>query len=114
VQQLYARLNDDPDPLHADYTPAVHELIRVGRPAIAQALDLIVSGDWYTRLRAERVLEGVTLVEHGFVFGQGWSRPGGEAEWRRFWARLGNLDFEAPLDKRAASVALWRAWLSGT
>src|SRR5215210_2755978 len=77
VQALYARLNDDPDLLHADYTPAVHKLIRVGRPALPRAVDLMLTGDEDTRMRAQRVLEGVTSVEHGFVFGQGWTRPDG-------------------------------------
>jgi hypothetical protein len=63
-------------------------------------------------MRAQRVLKGVTLREHGFVFGQGWTRPDGEAEWRRFWARLGGLDYKTTKEERAASLAKWRAWLA--
>jgi hypothetical protein len=112
IHQLYAQLNLNPDIAHSDYTPAVHELIRVGRPAVPRGLELMLSEDEDTRLRAQRVLEGVTLVEHGFVFGQGWTRQDGEANFRRFWARLGELNYRAPPDKRAASVELWRAWLA--
>jgi hypothetical protein len=112
VAALCARLENDPDLLHNDYTPAVHELISIGRPAIPPALDLMLADNEDTRMHAQRVLEGVTARELGFVFGEGWKRPDGASEWRRFWARLGGLSYKAPPDQRAASVGLWRAWLA--
>lgn len=106
MQELYARLNDDPDLLHADYTPSVHDLIRAGRPALPRALDLMQSDDRATRVRAQRVLEGVTLREYGFVQGEGWKPPDGEAEWRWFWARLGDLRYDGP---RTRGRPAWRS-----
>jgi hypothetical protein len=113
VKTLLARINDDPDILHADYTPAVHELVQVGEPALAPTLELMLSDDRHTRMRAQRVLEGVTLVQHGFVFGQGWKEDQGEKRHRKFWSELGKLDYDAPPDKRAAGVAMWKKWLAG-
>lgn len=112
VAELFARLDENPDILHADYTPAVHELIAIGRPTIAPALDLMLSDNEFTRMHAQRVIEGVTLREHRFVFGQGWTRPTGAAEWKQFWTRLGDLNDRASAEARRASVAKWRVWLS--
>jgi hypothetical protein len=112
VAALFARLNDDPDHLHSDYTPAVHELIRVGRPAIPPALDLMLSEHRSTRLRAQRVLEGVVLIEHGFVFGHGWTRPDGEDAFRAFWKRLGDLGWDDSTEARRDSIDKWRVWLA--
>lgn len=112
VRELCDRINEDPDLLHFDYTPAVHELIDIGAPAIPPALDLMLSEDSDTRLRAERFLEGVTLKEHGFVFGQGWKKPSSEGDWRQFWKRLGSIDYKASREERVASISLWRAWLA--
>jgi len=112
VKELCGRINDNPDMLRFDYTPAVHGLIEIGAPAISPALDLMLSDDQDTRLRAERVLEGVTLQDHGFVFGQGWKKPEGEEEWRQFWKHLGSMHYKASRQDRIASIALWRAWLA--
>jgi hypothetical protein len=112
VAALYARLNDNPDLLHFDYTPAVHELIAIGRPAIAPALDLMLSENATTRLHAVTVLEGVTMREHGWVPGQEWARPGGLEAWHQFWQRLGNLSDTGTKEERSASIAKWRDWLA--
>ena len=113
VKTLLARINDDHDILHADYTPAVRELRKIGEPALAPTLELMLSEDLHTRMRAQRVLEGVTMAQHGFVVGQGWKEDGGEERFRKFWFELGDLDYDAPSEKRAASVALWKKWLAG-
>ncbi len=108
------RLDQNPDLLHVDYTPVVHRLIEIGAPALAPALDLMISADEMTRLRAQRVIEGVILVERGFVFGSGWSRGdarANDAAFREFWHTLGNLQYERPLDERRHAVELWREWL---
>ena len=112
VKTLLARIDDDPDPLHIDFTPTVHELINVGVPAILPTLDLMLSDDNLTRMRAQRVIEGVMGVEYGFVSGQGWKKVGGEEQWRKQWAELGDLDYQASSEKRLASVTLWKSWLA--
>jgi len=112
IDRLARMINADPDKLHSDYTPAVHRLIEIGDSALQSALDLVLSDDEMTRLRAQRVLEGVTMRMHGFQFGQGWASAQGSADWERLWNSLGDLDYKAPLESRLQSVKWWREWLS--
>jgi hypothetical protein len=111
LEDLVRTINDDPDILRADYTPSVDKLIKVGEPAIPRVIDLMLSEHEDTRLRAQRVLEGVTLRQHGFVVGQGWKDDKGRERWRTLWRQLGDLDWKAPSDDRERAVKLWRAWL---
>lgn len=112
VDELVKHLNESPDKLHGDYTPASMQLIGLGEPAIGAVLQLMLSPDAETRLRAQRVLEGITMRTHGFAAGQGWTDPDGEARWRGFWRGLGDLDWEASLEDRRRSVAVWQSWLA--
>ena len=66
-----------------------------------------------TTSRTQRVIEGVVLGRHGFEFGRGWAVDGGERRYRAFWSAMGDLDWDAPAEARAASVARWRGWLAG-
>lgn len=70
VKSLISRINDNPDKLHIDLTPAVGQPRRIGKPALLPCLELMLTDDVYTRLRAQRVIEGVVMIQHGFVFGQ--------------------------------------------
>lgn len=65
-----------------------------------------------TRMHAERVIAGVTETQYGFVRGQGWKNREREADWLSFWNDLGDLDCDASLEQRRASVALWEKWLA--
>lgn len=88
VQEALARLDDDnPNTLHADYTPAVWELIDIGEPAIEPTLPYLLSENWETRLHADRVISGAMARMYGFIHGRGWSRPDGERKFRRFYLR---------------------------
>ena len=111
IDALVARINDKPDVLHSDYTPAVHELIEIGERAFPRVLPLMESDDVKTRLRALRVLEVGTLKMYGFSPGHGWERVDGEQRWRVFWRSLGDLRHDASLSSRRRSVRLWREWI---
>jgi hypothetical protein len=115
LDELVRTINDKPDVLHSDHTPAGDRLIKFGTPAIPRMLDLMLSDDESTRLRAQRVLEGITLEKHGFVFGRGW--PSGDshkedARFRAFWKSLGDLDWQASRTDRERAVKLWREWVA--
>lgn len=112
IERLARNINEGPDKLHGDYTPAVHGLIEIGEPALPAALDLMLSDDRDTRQRAQRVVEGVTMRAHGFRAGRGWDTGRGEDEWRRFWQSLGDLDYDSPPEARARAVDQWRRWLA--
>jgi len=117
---LLVRLDDDPDPLHFDYTPAVHDLIAMGEPAIGPTLPYLLSENEATRLHAERVIEGVILTMHGFVFGRGWSRQNAEEEFRSFYKTLWDYEavgrkslYESAVTERQAYIERVKRWLAG-
>ncbi|HJZ59244.1 MAG TPA: hypothetical protein VKE74_30140 [Gemmataceae bacterium] len=113
IEVLVVCIDRRADKRRSDWSPAVIELIEIGEPAIPAVLGLMTTEDELTRRRAEQVLRSVTMRMYGFIPGQGWAKPADQWEWRKFWYELGNLDATAPLEKREASVELWRKWLAG-
>jgi hypothetical protein len=117
VAYWIARIDDRPDPAHPDWTPAVHELIDIGEPALLPTLELMLREDSQeTRFHADRVLSGILLVHNGFVFGQGWQNTEDphrmEEAFRQQWKELGSMDWQASREERLASVELWRKWVA--
>jgi hypothetical protein len=111
IVQLVQSIDDNPDPLHADYTPSVHQLIEKGLPAVPPVLVLMRSDSKDTRLHAQRVLEGITMKRFGFVIGKGWAKADGEEKWRELWKKLGNMQWDESLERRNKSIVLWEKWL---
>ncbi|MCE9548220.1 MAG: hypothetical protein K8T25_22335 [Planctomycetia bacterium] len=112
INKLIAAIDKDPDWLHSDYTPAVHELTKIGWPAIEPLLDVLLTTNEETRMRAQRALEGITMEQYGFRRGRGWNDPRGEDRFRQFWKSLGDYNYNAGENDRRASIAKWRAWLA--
>jgi hypothetical protein len=111
VARLIATINDNADPSHGDLTPSVHALVRLGLTALPAVLPVLESEDKWTRLRAQRVLEGAT---RHWVRERTPERPmtrKADYAWMKLWQDNGSYDWEAPADARAASLARWRAWL---
>ena len=54
-------------------------------------LDIMLSDNELTRLRAATVLQGITSRMYGFVPDKGWPDAESEARWKTFWADMGNL-----------------------
>lgn len=111
IPGLIATINDNADPAHGDLTPAVHALVRLGLPALPAVLPLLESEDRWTRLRAQRVLEGAT---RNWVRERTPERPmtrKADYAWIKLWQENGDYDWEAPGDARAAALERWRAWL---
>ena len=111
VAELLKRIDEAPDELHVDLTPAANELVTIGRPALPGLLNLMASSNEETRLHAQRAFEGILMVEMGFVPGRGFSNPDGEDRFRALWAGQGSYDWNADEDARERSLAAWRAWL---
>jgi hypothetical protein len=109
---LLARIDDDPDPLHLDSTPAATALAAAGRPALPGLLALMAAPQPHTRMRAQRAFEGVLLRELGFVPGQGFATREGEQRLRDLWAAHGGYAWDAPEPVRASAIAAWQAWLA--
>lgn len=110
--ELVAHLDDDPDPLHADYTPAVWALADRGFEAAVAVLPLLDAPEAMTRLHASRVLEGVLARHFGWRAGQGYpTGSDGEARFRRLWSDNGSYAYDAPAAERQRAIARWRTWL---
>ncbi|HEX8167054.1 MAG TPA: DUF4157 domain-containing protein [Beijerinckiaceae bacterium] len=102
-------LDDAPDPLHADRTPAVQSLIEIGEPALFPLIDRLQSDDRDTRMRAERAVQGITRRRFGF---DGLAWPEGAMErWMDWWSAVG-FDSAAPPDRRAEAIVRLRAGLT--
>jgi hypothetical protein len=111
IAGLVATINEAPDPLHGDRTPAVEALIQHGVASLPHVLPLLAGGHELTRLRAQRVLEGVTLAwvrEH--TPSRAMTR-GDVHEWQELWRANGSYDWRGSPEARSESVRLWRAWL---
>lgn len=102
VETLVANINASPEPLHADFTAEVRALVRFGPPAARAVLPLLLAADELTRLRAQRVLEGVSRA----MAADTW-----RGDWARLWQANGDYDWRADVGRRQASVARWRNWL---
>ncbi len=111
IEACLNALNDDPDPLHNDQTPAVQALGALGLRAVPGLLERMGSDDALTRLRAQRAFELVLGRRHGFVPGQGFDTPAGEAAMRAEWQAQGDYDHGAPPARRTQAIAQWRQWL---
>jgi hypothetical protein len=112
VAALISAINENPDPAHGDFTPAVHALVRLGLPALPAVLPLLESDDRWTRLRAQRVLEGATRA---WVRTRAPERPmtrQADYAWLKLWQDNGSYDWQAAADARAEAIGRWRSWLA--
>ena len=107
-----AAINENPDILHSDYTPAVHKLSECGFEAAIAILPLLDSEDALERLRAQRVLEGVVQRAYGWKPGQGFPpESNGEKEIKNLMQEMGNYRADASKDERIAAIEKWEYWL---
>ena len=113
IARLVAAIDEHPDSLHGDRTPAVAALIEHGLAALPSILPLLETAPELTRLRAQRVLEGVT---HAWVRERTPSRASSRAHtraWQALWREHGAYDWRSPPEARRDAVARWQAWLEG-
>jgi len=105
-------INDAADILHGDITPCGSALSEMGLSAVPSLLDLLMSGDQTTRLRAQRALELNASRRYGFVPGRGFPSAEAERRARDEWAANGNYDYSADRAARQSAVDKWRRWLA--
>jgi hypothetical protein len=111
IRGLVERIDEDVDPLHVDFTPSVLALSGQGLPAVRAVLDLLDAPDRLTRLRAQRVVEGVVMRRNGWTPGQGYHDPAGEERTRATVTANGSYRADAPSPERRRAIDLWRRWL---
>lgn len=101
-------LDDAPDELHLDQTPAVRTLIAMGERAVPGILEAMLSEDDVTRLHAQRALEGIVYRRHGFLPGAGFPSAEAEEAARGEWRHHGDYAHDASPADRDAAVRAWR------
>ena len=111
-QDVAYGVDQDADPLHADITPAVEDLGKLGPKVVPYLKVALNAKDELTRLHAQRALERALERYYGFVPGQGWTKPDGEARFRALWIKNGNYDAAGAEPAREASVKAWLTWSS--
>lgn len=104
-------LNDAPDELHLDRTPAVEALGAMGLKPVPSLLDLLMDEDRNTRIHAQRALESIAAQRHGFRPGHGFPDAQAEEATRAEWRANGDFQFDADRELRVQAVAKWRQWL---
>jgi len=112
LQTWLAAIDDDPDPVHLDMTPAVHALGEMGDRAVPPLLDLLLAESEETRLHAQRALELIVYRRHGFEPGRGFPSPEAEQAARDELVSAG-YDHAADRRAREAAAARLRASLEG-
>jgi hypothetical protein len=112
IGELVRTLDDEPHPLHSDFTPSVDRLIELGLPAAVAVVDLLDAPDPATRLHAQRVIEGAVMRANGWRPNQGYPDTDGEQRTRRVLEQNGGYRFDAAPEQRKAALERWRAWLA--
>ena len=100
-------LNDGPDELHLDYTPAVRCLTEIGPPALEPLLPYLLRDEEITRMRAQRAVEGITI--RLFKVNDE-NQAEVEARWRKWWKEMGYA-YDGDPETRQTGVARLRAWV---
>ncbi|HZE70838.1 MAG TPA: hypothetical protein VE135_15115 [Pyrinomonadaceae bacterium] len=111
IKMLIQTIDDDPDRLHLDHTASVQRLIELGLPAAMAVLDLLNATDSLTRLRAQRVLEGVVMQLHGWTPGRGYADSEGQGKTLSLLKANGDYQADAPPRKRRKAIEKWQRWL---
>jgi hypothetical protein len=111
IGELVRTLDEQPHPLHSDFTPSVERLIELGLPAAAAVVDLLDAPNPATRLHAQRVIEGVVMRAEGWRPNRGYPDAAGEQRTRHVLEENGGYRYDAPPEQRRAAMERWRAWL---
>ena len=109
IEKAIASLDDDPDPLHGDQTPAVRRLAQIGVPAVSALTAPLLAESMTTRLHAQRAWESIVYARHGFAPGAGFPDDTAEETAASVITEVG-YDFEQSGDEREAAVARMRDW----
>ncbi|HEX9988145.1 MAG TPA: hypothetical protein VGE45_06655 [Chloroflexia bacterium] len=111
IKILVQTIDDNANPLHSDFTPSVLKLSEMGIPGAKAVLDLLDAPRYETRLRAERVLEGVVMGRNGWEYGQGYTDDDGQQKTNDLLKANGSYRADAPPKERRESIEKWRQWL---
>jgi HEAT repeat protein len=109
-QALQAAINDAPDPLHFEQTPAVQSLIELGTAALPTVFTLMESADERTRQRAQYILASVVLRD---ITRRLQPRPltsDAQMAWEELRQANGSYQWDGPEAARRAAIERWKQW----
>jgi hypothetical protein len=109
ITQAIASLDDDPDPLHGDQTPAVRRLAQIGAPAVSALGAPLMADSAMTRLHAQRAWESIVYGRYGFAPGAGFPDDAAEESAASVIAQV-SYDFEQSDGERKAAVSRMLDW----
>lgn len=113
IASLVAAIDDDPDILHADFTPAVWGLCGYGLDGARAVLPLLDAASETTRMHASRALECAVANWFGWQPGRIEDpRSGARRRYEAVWRANGGYDWNAAPAVRRATRDLWAAWLA--
>ncbi|MCB9230608.1 MAG: hypothetical protein H6581_03050 [Bacteroidia bacterium] len=110
LDSLVKIIDQDPDILHLDFTPAVHDLIGCGLPGAAVCIDLLQNPDPYTRLHAWTVIRGVARTETGWRRGSSFTQDM-TLEFNQFMEANGEFDPDAEPAEQSGTIQRWQNWI---
>lgn|SRR5262249_2050414 len=104
-------IDDSPEMLHFEITPAVRALTKMGLPALNAVLPLLDAEDERTRQHAQKVFEQVTLDEIEREMKIAAHSPSATAEWQRLWDGNGAYQWNHAAAERRAAIERWQRWI---
>jgi hypothetical protein len=110
VRGWVARIDDQPDPLHLDVTPAVLALGACGLEGARAVLPLLGAQRGETRMHAERALSYGVARWLGWRAGVGFPWHAAE-RFRALWQANG-YSWDMPPEARGPAIGRWRDWLA--
>lgn len=110
MDALRLTLNDDPDLLHFEQTPAVRSLIEAGMAALPTVFELMESANEATRQRAQYTLATIVLRTMTEKMKPKPLTNDALAAWTELQQLNGSYRWDAPEPSRTISVDLWKQW----
>ena len=104
IASLVASIDADPDPLHADYTPAVWALCGHGLDGARAVLSLLDAADPMTRMHASRALECAVAAWFGVRRGQTEDPRSGRDRWAAWLTAHANAAPPPPDQPSTAAI----------
>jgi hypothetical protein len=112
LSALQATINDSPDPLHWEQTPAVQSLIEMGTAVLPTVFALMDSSNETKRRRAQYVLATVVLQDINQRLQPRPLTNQAIQEWERLHQANGSYEWNGTESARKISIELWKRWFA--
>lgn len=113
IAQLAACMDQDWDRTYPDITPASAGLLEIGEPALPTLLPMMLDERDMVRRRAQYAIIQITARITGRYAVKNQAEDiAAAARFKELMAELGNLQWDAPKEARAAAVVKWKNWLA--